>query len=275
MALIFREEETAGKVRASTKKRTPAHTKLSDILRSEIMAGKYDPKTPMPTEVELRKKFGASRFTIRQALETLVVEGLIYRRPGSGTFVTSLPRQQPYVRILGSVEDAMAIGNETVFFPEHPLRRENSKAAAEHLRLAQEEVWVLRGTRYLSETPFGYWQIHIPPHIGELLGEGFSGRERQSIIGKIKEETDTQILRAEQVISAELADTRIAEALRVTVGSPVLRIERLYLDHKDDPLEWSVSTYRPDQYSYRIDLYPQTKSRSDLANSPSAEKPSS
>ena len=218
------------------------------------MAGKYEPKTPLPTEVALRKRFAASRFTVRQALETLVVEGLIYRRPGSGTFVTSLPRQQPYVRILGSVEDAMAIGDETVFIPEHPLRREKSKAAAERLRLAQEEVSVLRGTRYLSETPLGYWQIHLPPHVGELLGEGFSGRECQSVIGKVKEVTGAQILRAEQVISAELADARIAEALNVAVDSPVLKIERLYLDHEDDPLEWSVSKYRPDQYNYRIDL---------------------
>jgi DNA-binding GntR family transcriptional regulator len=266
---------TIGKVRTATRKSTPIHTKLSDILRSEIMAGKYDPKTPMPTEVALRKRFGASRFTVRQALETLVVEGLIYRRPGSGTFVTSLPRQQPYVRILGSVEDAMAIGDETVFFPEHHLRQENFKAAAERLRLAQDEVWVLRGTRYLSETPFGYWQIHLPPHVGELLGEGFSGMECQSTIGKVKEETGTQILRAEQIISAELADDRTSEALDVAVGSPVLRIERLYLDHKDDPLEWSVSKYRPDQYNYRIDLYPQAQSRSDLGNAPSPENPSS
>jgi GntR family transcriptional regulator len=263
------------KVRTSTSNRTPAHTKLSDILRSEIMAGKYDPKTPLPTEVALRRRFGASRFTVRQALETLVVEGLIYRRPGSGTFATSLPRQQPYVRILGSVEDAMAIGGETVFLPEHPLRRENSKAAAERLRLVEEEVFVLRGTRYLPETPFGYWQIHLPPHVSELLGEGFSGSERQSVIDKVMEVTGAQILRAEQVISAELASTRIAEALDVAIDSPVLRIERLYLDHKDDPLEWSVSKYRPDQYNYRIDLYPQAKSRVDLGNTPSAENPPS
>ncbi len=260
---------------ASKEKRIPAHAQLSDILRSEIMAGKYDPKIPLPTEVELRKRFKASRFTIRQALETLVVEGLIYRRAGSGTFVTSLPRQQPYVRIVGSVEDAEALGDETIFVPEHPLRLERSRSAAENLRLTQEEVWVLRGTRYLSETPFGYWQIHFPPNVGELLGEGFSVRDNKSVIGKVMEETGTKILRAEQVVSAELADARIAEALNVATGSPALRIERLYLDHKDDPLLWSVSKYRPDQYNYRIHLYPQTKSRLDLGNSPSAESPSS
>lgn len=248
----------------SKEKRIPAHAQLSDILRSEIMVGKYDPKTPLPTEVELRKRFGASRFTIRQALETLVVEGLIYRRAGSGTFVTSLPRQQPYVRIVGSVEDAVAVGDETAFVPEHPLRREISAAAAERLRLEQEEIWTLRGTRYLSETPFGYWQIHFPPNVGELLGEGFSVRDNKSVIGKVVEETGTQILRAEQVISAELADARLAEALNVAIGSAALRIERLYLDHKDDPLVWSISKYRPDQYNYRIHLYPQTESRLDL-----------
>jgi GntR family transcriptional regulator len=240
----------------SSRPRVPAHEEISDVIRKEILAGKYEPKKPLPTEIQLRQRFGASRFTIRQALDTLVVEGLIYRRAGSGTFVTSFPHHKPYVRVLGSVEDALALGDDTYFYPEHSLRVESNKDAAECLRLDKAEVWVLRGTRYLAKVPFGYWQIYLPPNIGTLLGDGFTGRGYPNVISKVKQETGVRILRTEQVISAELANDKIAEALKVDVDSPILRIERLYFDEKDAPLELAISKYRPDRYNYRVDLFP-------------------
>jgi len=104
--------------------------------------------------------------------------------------------------------------------------------------------------------PFGYWQIYLPPNIGSLLGDGFTGCGYPSVISKVKQETGTRILRTEQVISAEPANDKIAEALEVDVDSPILRIERLYFDEKDDPLELAISKYRPDRYNYRVDLFP-------------------
>jgi GntR family transcriptional regulator len=104
--------------------------------------------------------------------------------------------------------------------------------------------------------PFGFWQIYLPPDIGTLLGEGFTGRGHPNVISKVKRETGARILRAEQVVSAELADDKVAEALEVDVSSPILRIERLYFDETDDPLELAVSKYRPDRYNYRVDLFP-------------------
>jgi GntR family transcriptional regulator len=238
------------------RQKTPVHEEISDVLRAEILKGEYEPGRPLPTEARLRERFGASRFTVRQALETLVVEGLIYRRPGSGTFVTGLHRNKPYLRILGSIEDALALGDETYFTPEHGLRIERCIDAAERLRLEENELWVLRGTRHLAEMPFGYWQIYLPPAIGKFLGEGFTGRGYPNVISKVKQETGARLLRTEQVISAELADARVSEALEIDIGSPILGIERLYFDQRDDPLELSVSKYRPDRYNYRIDLFP-------------------
>jgi DNA-binding GntR family transcriptional regulator len=46
--------------------------------------------------------------------------------------------------------------------------------------------------------------------------------------------------------------------LDIPVESPVLRIDRLYLDQAERPVEWAVSTYGHDQYKYRIDLVPRS-----------------
>lgn len=240
------------------KRSTPAHKELSDKLRTEILAGKYSTDAPLPTETMLCEAYGMSRFTVRQALETLVNEGLIYRRAGSGTYLTGLHQQRQYVRVLGSIEDLLAIGEETQFIAEHPLHLESSRTGAERLRLESEEVWVTRGVRQVSGSPFGYWEIYLPPEVGALIKSRITGDGNDTIIGQVQQNTDVRVSRAEQVVSAEVADAHVAKVLGIPVESPVLRIERLYLDQAERPVEWAVSTYGHDQYKYRIDLAPRS-----------------
>lgn len=241
---------------ALPKRGRPAHEELSSKLRSDILAEKYSADAPLPTETMLCEAYGIGRFTIRQALETLVNEGLIYRRAGSGTYLTGLHRRGQYVRVLGSTEDLLAIGNETRFIPERPLQLEVSGTAAEHLRLESDEVWATRGVRQVSGFTFGYWEVYLPPRVGALIRDRVTDDGNYTIIGQIQQNTDVQVSRTEQVVSAEAADAHVAEILGIPSGSPVLRIERLYLDQAERPVEWAVSTYGRDQYKYRIDLAP-------------------
>lgn len=71
--------------------RAPLHRQLSDILTREIETGRYRPGERIPPELELCSKYGISRSTARQALETLTRAGLVRREVGRGTFVCALP----------------------------------------------------------------------------------------------------------------------------------------------------------------------------------------
>jgi len=63
------------------------YKEIATLLRQQILSGIYPPDSLLPTEQQLCAVHGASRQTIRAALQMLVEEGLIQRRQGSGSRV--------------------------------------------------------------------------------------------------------------------------------------------------------------------------------------------
>jgi len=59
---------------------------------------------------------------------------------------------------------------------------------------------------------------------------------------------------AEQSVSAAGAPAFAAAHLGCDVGQPLLRIDRLYFDAGDAPVELAVSYFDPEHYSYRVKL---------------------
>jgi GntR family transcriptional regulator len=64
----------------------PMYRQIADDLRFKIESGEIAPGTQLPTEIELRERYGASRNSIRDAIRWLVTRGLVETRPGQGTF---------------------------------------------------------------------------------------------------------------------------------------------------------------------------------------------
>jgi len=69
----------------------PLYQQLYEILRSKITRREWQPGDMIPPESEMVNQYQVSRITVRQVLDMLVQEGLIYRERGRGTFV-ALPR---------------------------------------------------------------------------------------------------------------------------------------------------------------------------------------
>ncbi|MCE9663514.1 FadR family transcriptional regulator [Halomonas sp. M5N1S17] len=66
-----------------------------DHLQRAIKSGSYQPDERLPTEHELAAEFQVSRPIVRDALQKLREQGLIYSRRGAGSFVRSLGLRQP------------------------------------------------------------------------------------------------------------------------------------------------------------------------------------
>ncbi len=69
----------------------PLYLQIKDALMEKIESRQYLPGQQLPTEYELAERFNVSRITSKRALEELEKDGVIRRRRGQGSFVTSTP----------------------------------------------------------------------------------------------------------------------------------------------------------------------------------------
>lgn len=79
------------------KKKAPKISQYKQIERdilNRITSGYYKKNDMIPTELELTKTYNVSRVTVRRATDNLVAQGILYRTPGVGTFVSKAPTQK-------------------------------------------------------------------------------------------------------------------------------------------------------------------------------------
>jgi ABC-type glycerol-3-phosphate transport system substrate-binding protein len=65
----------------------PIYHQLKVIIQEQIENGLWGPGDRLPTEQEICQRYNISRSPVRQAFKELEYEGLVFRRPGLGTFV--------------------------------------------------------------------------------------------------------------------------------------------------------------------------------------------
>src|SRR4051812_19095080 len=80
----------------------PKHQQLREILLDLIDAS--TPETPIPSERDLSNRYGVARMTVRQAVESLVAEGRLFKVAGKGTFVAK-PKVDQQARLTSFGEE--------------------------------------------------------------------------------------------------------------------------------------------------------------------------
>ncbi|WP_019546575.1 GntR family transcriptional regulator [Streptomyces sulphureus] len=237
--------------------RDSAYLRLARELREAILRHEFPDGVRLPTEAELADRYAVSRQTVRRAFHDLVSEGLVYRVPGRGTFVTR--HEDPYLRQFGSIDDLMGLSLDTTMELVAPLRRQVALAAAGRLRLSSDQVWKLAFRRLHDEFPFCLTTVYLPPDTGGLIASApevsrQGARSRATVIGLLDDVLDDPIAEAEQSITVDTATHEVATHLDCDPEQHLLRIDRLYLSASGTPVELAISHFLPEHYSYRVNL---------------------
>jgi GntR family transcriptional regulator len=88
----------------------PKYRRIADDLQQKIEAGVLVAGGQLPTELELREQYGASRNTVRDAVRWLIARGLVQTLPGKGTFV--IEKTEPFVTTLSADPETGLGGGE-------------------------------------------------------------------------------------------------------------------------------------------------------------------
>src|SRR5215469_5010964 len=88
----------------------PLYRRIADELERQIESGALAPGAKLLSELELRRRYRASRNTVRDALRWLTIRGRVETRPGQGTFVIQPP--EPFITTLSADPDTGLGGGE-------------------------------------------------------------------------------------------------------------------------------------------------------------------
>lgn len=251
---LDRRRAGAGRRRLGSEGRavTPLYHQMYLVLRQKISEGAFDPGTPLPSEHQLAEQFGVSRVTVRRTLDSLELEGLVQRRHGVGTFPIRRPVEFRDRYNIGGLTDPEARLGETAAV----VTIESGMAAVPPLlasRFGPDHDQVLRIVRVRSfrGEPFTVMTSYVAARYGAQMNR----RQLQRVaVPAALLELGAELARAEQSISATVADEVAAQRLQVPVGSALLVMTTLFTDRRDAPVAFIEALFRPDRYEYRTTM---------------------
>lgn len=126
----------------------PMYLQIAGDLRRKIEAGELKRGSQLPTEIDLREQYAASRNTVRDAIKWLTTRGLVETRPGQGTFVTELI--SPLVTTLSNPDTGGS--GEVGVYEDEQLKVRKASAGAVRVEVQEATDNVARQLRVKSGT---------------------------------------------------------------------------------------------------------------------------
>jgi GntR family transcriptional regulator len=226
--------------------RSVRYQEIAGELRSRVAAGDFAGGRLLPSEAQLAEEFGASRVTVRRALEELHEEGLVDSRQGFGWYVAADPLRQALGR-LGTIEAQLA---DAGIASERRVLDFGFVAAPTRVRkvLGVRRVLEVRRCNLADGQPFARVTVWCP----ERLGKGLSLADVER--APFYELLDAQLGGASQTIAAAAASKADADLLGVPAGSPVLSCRRTTRTVAGEAVLYSEHVFAGHRTEFVVDL---------------------
>lgn len=234
----------------------PFYFQLREILAADIGRA-FKPGDMLPPEGDLCTQYGVSRTVVRQALDELSRDGMIYKLKGKGTFVTSRSADSSYVQDVAGFFSAMTSRGHTV--TSQVLRQEVVPASAHVARMLAIDIGAsvvaIDRVRSVDDTPLSVVRAWLPHNM--VPGLESIDLTAISMYAVMRERYGQRPHRGTRSIEAIAISEEDAAHVGVPAGSPALRLESIARNEQDVPLEYYVSVYRGDRSKLEIQLVAQ------------------
>lgn len=232
---------------------TPAYLQLKEKLIRAIDQGDLKPGEALPSERDLADALHLSRMTVRRAFEELVVDHLVERRQGSGTYVRPQRLEQTADHLLGFVDEARNLGFKagSKLLESGFVIADQQVADALGMEKGSEVFRIVR-LRTADDEPLALQIAYIAPHLSNFPIELL--KETGSLYQTIERHYGIRPQHARQTVSARFANKSEGQLLKIARDVPLLALERMTFDTDNRVFEFVRSAYRSDKYQFVLDL---------------------
>jgi GntR family transcriptional regulator len=230
----------------------PLRAQVEQVLRELVQDSKYQNGALLPDEVKLAAQLGVSRGTVRSGISKLVFEGILERKAGIGTRVSS-GRVESGIKAWRSFTEEMgAKGIQVKNFSLTYRFVRSSNEAARALQLSPgTEIWRLDRVRGWSGKPVLITTSWFHPRLGLKGVEDFSSK----LYYTLEQLTGVRPHHAREEFLAVIADAQRAKLLRVPVATPLLLREHTVFDPGNRPFEYAEVRYVSSRFTLSMELH--------------------
>ena len=230
----------------------PLFKQFMDAILLMIEDGKYRQGDPLPSERELATQFGISRVTVRQALNSLAQDGIIFKKQGKGNFVATRRIETKLDSLLGFAEE---FATKNIDCEISVVKQGYELGSAEVITALRAEdspaLFLLVRNINVDGHPLGVDYTYIPKNIAYNLGQiDFN----KVIVYQLLEQLGYKLNSAEQKITAEMPTPQECALLEVGPRTPILVRSRVAYMEGGSPVVYSKAIYRGDRYHYSLAL---------------------
>lgn len=227
----------------------PLWHQLAEQLGAAVRDGELRPGDAVENEVDLARRLGLSRPTVRRAMQDLVDRGLLVRRRGIGTTVA--PTRVHRTAELSSLHDDLVrsgrVPGTTVLSME--VTRDEAAAAALELPRDTPLLTVVR-LRTVDGRPLAVLHNWLPPELSDLTAEEL---EEHGLYAALRTRGAVPVV-ARQSVGARMPTPEERRRLDLHGTKPVLTMTRTAFGAQGEPVEHANHCYDAEAYALEMTL---------------------
>jgi GntR family transcriptional regulator len=225
----------------------PIFRQISDTLREDIRSGALKSGVPIPSEREYAEKLRISRMTVRAAINELVAEGLLVRKPGRATTVSTGMISKSTQGFMSFTEDMQLRGmSATSRLLNCHEETADASVAAQFGLSAGSRIIVLERLRLADEQPMALEHVQLPQR--RFAGIQQHDLQTLSLYAVMEREYHAVPRMSDESIEAVSLTAHEAALLGVAQDRPALLARRVTRDAEGHVLEVVKTVYRGDRY---------------------------
>lgn len=228
---------------------SPLYKQIAEKIKKDIIVNKYKKDEAIPSENKLAEKYQVSRVTIRQAIELLVIEDILYKIQGSGTYVKTRKIEQDIYQLKSFTEEMIQLNQE----PKNQIldfrMEEPNDKVKETLQLKNgEKVFFIRRLRSADDEPLILEETYMPVSLFPDLSMEVMNHSKYKYV-----ESKGHIIKERQGEIFPLSpNDQLKEILKLDENELILSMNLWAYFDNNTIFEYTVLYFRSKKYTFKF-----------------------